>query len=153
MSASRISELTAGRTWFRTLVTGSRTWADKAAVYGQLDDLLREHRMLTVVHGACPSGADAIAAEWVVRAFRTSELGIVDSEPHPADWRRHGRAAGHIRNSEMVKAGAGVCLAFVMPCDKPGCQRLAERHGSHGTEQCALLAEHAGIEVRRFAPR
>jgi len=132
----------------RVLVTGSRTWKDRTAVYAALDDLLREHQNLIVIHGACPTGADQIAQEWVIRAFRTSLLGIATAEPHPADWTAHGKRAGFIRNEHMVSLGAGLALAFIAPCTKPGCQQ-GKPHGSHGASHCAALAEKAGIEVQR----
>ena len=136
---------------YRVLITGSRTWADRTAVYGRLDDLLREHQALTVVHGACPKGADEIAGEWVTRAYRTSELGTATAEAHPADWSRHGKRAGFIRNAEMVAAGADLCLAFIAPCATAQCEGKPP-HGSHGATQCAVLAEKAGIDVRRWYP-
>lgn len=136
---------------FRVLVTGSRTWEDAATVFGALDDLLRDHRMVRVIHGACPQGADKIAQQWVTRTFRHSLLGFAESEPHPADWGRHGKAAGFRRNAEMVGAGADLCLAFIGECRDPACRRRPlERHGSHGASHCAGLAEKAGIPVWRY---
>lgn len=117
----------------RVLVTGSRTWqapeiimqalAEAWAVRTRGDEFI-------VVHGACPSGADAIA-EKICRHFGWH------SEKHPADWKRYGRSAGPVRNNEMVKAGADVCLAFIMD-------------NSPGASHCALAAERAGIPVRRY---
>ncbi len=117
---------------YRVLVTGSRTWTDQGVIWDALTELLREHRDLVVVHGACPSGADAFAARWVLDTYRH-----VTAEPHPADWERHGKAAGFRRNAEMVHLGADVCLAFI-------------RDGSPGATQCAAIAESKGIPVRRF---
>jgi YspA, cpYpsA-related SLOG family len=136
---------------FRVLVTGSRTWQDGTAVFGALDDLLREHRIVRVIHGACPEGADKIAQQWVIRTFRSSLLGFAEAEPHPARWHEFGKAAGFRRNAEMVKAGADLCLAFIDECRDPKCRRRPiERHGSHGASHCADLAEKAGIPVRRI---
>jgi hypothetical protein len=124
------------RTAFRILVTGSRTWDDKEFIWNVLDLALAELRDVTVVHGACPKGADAIAHGWV-RHQLVNGGGEVRAERHPADWSTHGRAAGFRRNAEMVQLGADLCLAFV-------------RDGSRGASNCADLAERAGIEVRRF---
>ena len=153
---SNLGDVLAGRTWFRVLVTGSRTWTDQAAIFAALDGVLREHQMVTVVHGACREGADAIAREWVinsghwewVNASSHSRPGMVQAEPHPADWKTHGKAAGFIRNAEMVAAGADRCLAFILPCADPRCHRT-QPHGSHGATHCADHADRAGIEVHR----
>ncbi len=58
-------------------------------------------------------------------------------EVHPADWERHGKAAGVIRNRVMVDKGADLCLAFI-------------RNQSRGASHCAGLAEDSGIATRRF---
>ncbi|MEU4296421.1 DUF2493 domain-containing protein [Kitasatospora aureofaciens] len=114
----------------RILVTGSRAWSDRARVEWALGVAFRAFRPIVVVHGGCPTGADAMAAVWAQRAG-------VEVEAWPADWDRHGRAAGPIRNAQMVAAGARFCLAFVLP-------------GSRGTADCVRRAEASGIPVRRF---
>jgi hypothetical protein len=60
-----------------------------------------------LVHRACPCEADTIAAACAARTrgYRTGE--------HPADWRRHGRAAGYRRNAERIALGADGSAAFV----------------------------------------
>lgn len=119
----------------RILVTGSRRWTDREVITQALYDVWQEAgfpRDVTVVHGACPyGGADAIAAEVAKQHFGW----VVD--PHPADWKMLKKAAGPIRNQEMVDLGADVCLAFIMP-------------DSRGTLDCAERAERAHIPVRRF---
>lgn len=117
----------------RVLVTGSRQWTDRQAVDGALLECWHEALQvgaagITVVHGACPTGADAMAAAW---AFRHG----VEAEGWVAEWASLGRAAGPLRNERMVRAGAQVCLAF--PLGR-----------SSGTWDCARRAELAGIEVR-----
>ncbi|MGH3657836.1 MAG: DUF2493 domain-containing protein, partial [Micromonosporaceae bacterium] len=80
----------------RVLVTGSRTWNSYRTIATVLEALHREHGgRLVIVHGACPSGADAIAAAWCRRHG-------VPQERHPADWRTRGRVAGPARNAAMV---------------------------------------------------
>lgn len=112
----------------RILITGSRDWTDVPFIARMLAIAARLHPGAVLVHGDC-RGADRIAAQiWIRWGLPT--------EPHPADWSR-GRAAGPIRNAEMVKAGADLCLAFLLP-------------GSRGAVHCAHLAEQAGITTKRF---
>jgi hypothetical protein len=117
----------------RVLVTGSRDWPDPAAVRAALDEILATHGPITVVHGACPTGADAHAAEWA----RDHHKRGVTEEPHPADRDRYGLPAGMIRNAAMIRRGADLCLAFLGP-------------GSRGGAATARLAAEAGIPVRRY---
>lgn len=131
---------------YRVLITGSRDWSDYEAVLFEISALTLQHLRIVIVHGAA-SGADGLAVK------AAHELGL-RTEPHPADWRPDGiydPSAGFRRNAEMVAAGADVCVAFLMPCSKPGC-RQPQPHGSHGASNCADLAEKAGIETRRFTP-
>ena len=128
----------------RILVTGSRDWSSWAAVERALDDAVsdRETEITTVVHGGCPDGADHVADVIASRAGYVVEV-------HEADWRVNGKAAGFIRNQEMVDAGANFCLAFLMPCKKSGC-RKPQPHDSHGTADCVKRARAAGITVREY---
>lgn len=119
---------------YRILVTGSRAWDDVQELRLALVSASVPHLpSIVVIHGACPSGADALAAEWA------ADYGV-RTEEHPADWRPGGKldkSAGFRRNAEMVTAGADVCLAFI-------------RAGSRGASHCAETAERAGIPVRRY---
>ncbi|MBO0813849.1 MAG: DUF2493 domain-containing protein [Actinobacteria bacterium] len=138
---------------YRVLVTGSRDWDDRRRIFGALDALLAQCEMeprktLVVIHGDAPQGADAMARRWVYVKLNAT-VADVREERHPAQWGTHGKRAGFIRNAEMVDTGADLCLAYVMPCSRPGCRRRDE-HGSHGATHCADLTEKAGIDVRRF---
>lgn len=139
---------------YRILITGSRDWGNYPAVKNALnDEYFRDDRSpcgpMIVVHGACGRGADAMA-EAAARQMM-AEGRWVAPEPHPADWATEPKRGGFIRNAKMVALGADVCLAFVAPCTKAGCQN-GKPHGSHGATHCAALAERAGIPVRRYTP-
>ena len=110
-------------------MTGSRTWHDVRTIEQALASILDRHpEGVVLVHGACPRGADAIAAAY---ATRTPGYQV---EAHPADWRRYGRAAGHRRNAEMIAMGADGCAAFI-------------RGESPGSTGAVRLARAAGIPV------
>lgn len=121
----------------KVLITGSREFTDAALLVRVLDDLLARYGALILVHGACPTGADAIADRWGRRAQATDRNVLIDR--FPANWGTYGRAAGMRRNAEMVSAGADLCLAFF----EPGAT-------NRGTAHCAKLAQRAGIPVDRY---
>lgn len=89
----------------RVLVCGSRGFGVKD------EHLTQMHRALStlppdavIVHGDA-YGADKLAGIWAKQNGR----GV---EAHPADWNKHGRAAGPIRNSAMLASGVDLVIAF-----------------------------------------
>ncbi|MGW0312054.1 SLOG family protein [Streptomyces flavidovirens] len=136
---------------YRVLVTGSRDWADEQPLTGQLTALLAAStflgQTLTVVHGACPTGADHQADEWA--RWHQQRGSRIEIERHPAHDHGPWPACGPIRNAHMVRLGADACIAFIGPCTKATCKR-PQPHGSHGASHCAHLAEAAGIPTRRW---
>lgn len=113
-------------------MTGSREFTDWRTIMGALIGARAgSEEVPTVVHG-CARGADFLAAQ-------SARKLCWNVEDHGAHWDRHGKAAGYIRNAEMVDAGADVCLAFF-------------QHGAknRGTTDCVSRARAAGIPVREF---
>lgn len=95
----------------RLIVFGSRHWRDREQVFFWLNHALEflEHAYcaidtLIVVHGDCPTGADALARVWA-HTCRHRE------EPHPADWGR-GKRGGPERNERMAALGARLAVGF-----------------------------------------
>lgn len=121
----------------RVLITGSRKFQSKAVIESALKIvcLYDGFENCRLVHGAA-KGADSLSANVA------KKLGIGDIQAYPADWDRHGKKAGYVRNAEMVALGHDVCLAFFSP-----------DHENRGTQMCANLAEKAGITVLRFRDR
>jgi hypothetical protein len=113
----------------RIIVTISRDWDDYDAILAAFYDFTPglNFAKVTVVHGASHM-------DWFVAGV-AHMLGA-ELEPHRADWGRHGKIAGPIRNQDMVDAGADLCLAWI-------------KNKSAGATGCAARAEAAGIEVRR----
>lgn len=116
----------------RLLVTGSRDFNDRDLMTEALKAAwikLGRNDSTVLVHGAA-RGADTLAAS----VWQSKGLPV---EPHPADWNTLSRRAGHVRNAEMVAAGADLCLAF--PVGE-----------SRGTRGCMGLVRAAGIELEVF---
>jgi hypothetical protein len=115
----------------RVLVSGSRDWPFEWShlVHEKLDKLPKR---TIIVHGACPSGVDAFAEDWV----QVNRGG--DADRFPANWRRNGIGAGHIRNLEMLnhlrKDGHSLVMCFFWTI-------------SPGTLGMAQLAYKAGVPL------
>jgi hypothetical protein len=120
----------------RILVTGSRDWPYQEVVWQELARsvafLRQGHGDVTIVDGACPSGADNMAHGWVEHLHSLGAASHIASERHPANWTQDGKAAGVIRNQRMVNLGADLCLAFRFNL-------------SRGTTDCLHRAAWAGI--------
>lgn len=119
----------------RIMVTGSRSWGecdgDERKLRFWLNIWNARRSGFTLVHGACPKGADRLAAIW-------ADGEGVPSEPWPADWNRHGRRAGFVRNSEMVASLDPEVDAVLTFWDGE----------SRGAKMAADLARAAGLRVR-----
>ncbi|WP_425471796.1 hypothetical protein [Streptomyces cadmiisoli] len=102
----------------------------KAQAYG-VRRLYPEVTEMIVRHGACPTGADKYAEEWVSEQAGKWPF-TVSSDPMPAYWSGYGKNAGPKRNTAMVAKGADECMAFM-------------RLGSRGTMDCLVKAIKAGI--------
>ena len=80
----------------KIVIAGSRCYSPKEA-----DRLVEDaaHRFTDaeeLVSGSCPSGIDQAGERWA------KKYGI-PIKRFPADWDRHGRAAGPIRNRQMAE--------------------------------------------------
>ena len=111
----------------RILVCGSRNWTDRDLIRNELSSYSGE---VSVIHGGA-RGADAIAGEIA------EELGF-NVIVCPANWKRFGRAAGPIRNKQMLdQHSPDHVLAFV-------------DSRSVGTRHMIEIARKAGISCSVF---
>lgn len=81
-------------------IVGSRTFADYALLERTMADLPRPS---SIVSGG-GKGADTLGAQYA----RAHDIPLVELLP---DWKQYGKAAGMLRNSDIVKA-ADVVVAF-----------------------------------------
>ena len=92
---------------YRVIVAGGRDFKDEKYLKDSLDSLRTEYIDIEIVSGHA-NGADKLAEEYAKR------LGLV-LKVFPADWKKYGRAAGPIRNREMlsyITEGNPVVAAF-----------------------------------------
>lgn len=84
-----------------TLVCGDRDWTDGSLIEKRLQIL---PLTTTILEGGC-QGADLLAREAALK------LGL-DVIEIPANWIRHGKAAGPIRNRQMLDLEPTLVIAF-----------------------------------------
>lgn len=82
---------------------------------------------VTIISGKA-RGADTLAIDWAV-------VNWVQFEEYPANWDKHGKAAGPIRNQQMLNSEPDVVLAF---------------KGGRGTEHMKRIAREKGVRVIEF---
>lgn len=86
------------------LICGDRDWTDELLIAKVLF-LIEDKRNTTIIHGDA-RGADRIAGD----LSKKMKMKVV---PYPADWDKHGKSAGPIRNRQMLKEGKpNVVIAF-----------------------------------------
>jgi hypothetical protein len=111
----------------RVLVCGDRGWSDRGMVYA----VLRVYPPGTVVIEGEARGADTCGR------LAAQDCGFI-VERYPARWSTYGRAAGPIRNQQMLDEG------------KPDVVEAFHDHirSSKGIRDMVQRAEKAGIPVR-----
>ena len=124
----------------RTLVCGGRDYYG----YNKLKDILEgiisdfhfltENQEVTIIAGVA-SGADFLAKVFALDEY--CENSWLHYKEYPADWKKHGKAAGGIRNQQMLDEGKpDMVIAFP---------------GGNGTADMVRRARKAGITVIEVA--
>lgn len=116
----------------RVIVCGGRDFFDYKFIAETLARFHRERPIRHLFHGNA-AGADSLASEW---AYGQTDPRI-SVHPCPADWQRNGRAAGPIRNKNMLGQRPDVVIAFP---------------GGKGTANMTKIARAAGVEVIEVKP-
>lgn len=106
------------------IVTGSRIF-DEAKLLNEALDLCQPTR---VVQGGA-KGADELAKLWAL----TNEVACTTVR---ADWDKHGRAAGHLRNGKMLRMFPDALIVLAFP-----------RGEARGTHNCIEQARALGLDV------
>lgn len=107
----------------RVLVCGGRDYADQETVFAWLSPMRTQIAVL--IEGGA-RGADSLARHWAV-------MNDVPVETYRAEWEKHGRSAGAIRNRRMLEEGKpDLVVAFP---------------GGRGTADMVRVAQAAGVDV------
>lgn len=114
----------------KILVCGSRHFEDKEFLNRTLTEIHERTPITELIHGAA-RGADSLAGAFAKRN------GIPVSE-FPADWKTHGRRAGPIRNSQMLREGNPELVVAYLYQDSRGTKNMIEQ------------AEKAGVPTTVF---
>lgn len=110
------------------LVSGGREYIAWDTVNSVLTEIHKETPIDKIVHGGA-RGADTLGGKWA------RENGVVE-KVYKADWGTHGKAAGVIRNQEMLDSNT-VELVIAFP-------------GGKGTSDMVSRAKKSGIEVKEI---
>ncbi len=112
----------------RILVCGGRNFSDRKLMCKTLDQIYISNDFTHLIHGNA-NGADKMS-EWWAEAYD------IKIEVYPAQWDKHGRAAGPIRNKQMLVEGKpDLVVAFP---------------GGRGTANMIKQAKAAGVGVIEF---
>lgn len=88
---------------FKVVVAGSRTFNDFQLLYDKLDILLSKKKSeITIVSGGA-KGADLLGEAYATS--RGHHCLVME-----ADWKKHGKKAGYIRNEAMADAANAVII-------------------------------------------
>lgn len=110
----------------KVLVCGGRNFKDALTLGSWLGGIHKGHGITLLIHGGA-KGADFMAGEFAKWAG-------IPVMVFNADWGKHGRAAGPIRNAQMIAEGApDLVVAF---------------SGGRGTADMISKAKAAGIPVK-----
>jgi hypothetical protein len=112
----------------RILVCGDRFWWDEKKMQEVFDDIVYDYENVTIIEGEA-KGADLMARKLAL------ECGL-DVEGYPANWNKHKKAAGAIRNRKMLDQRIDKVIAF-----------HSDIENSKGTKDCITEAKRRGIPV------
>lgn len=114
----------------RVLIYGGRDWTDWEKTVKFLDEIDDQFILpgeATIVVGRA-RGADSLGEQWAKQQ-------TLHVEAFPADWKTHGKAAGHIRNQQMLDSGIDLAVQFP---------------GGRGTADMRRRLDAAGVKVVEY---
>ncbi|VWB07532.1 DUF2493 domain-containing protein [Burkholderia lata] len=111
----------------KVIVCGGREYQDRERVFSVLDSIHAETPITVLIQGGA-RGADDMAFQWGLRS-KGSGMELITVH---AEWKKHGRRAGPIRNAQMLEENPHLVVAFP---------------GGRGTADMVRQAKAAGVPV------
>jgi hypothetical protein len=115
----------------RVVVTGGRDFDDRAMLWAGLDRLYELSPITELIEGGA-RGADNFAGEWARWVNQAAGQEVVKHITVEAEWTKHGKSAGYLRNVRMADMRPD--LVFAAP-------------GGRGTTMMISIAHDRGIRV------
>lgn len=110
-------------------ITGSRSYDNKDKLFAALDMALQILGKPKYLVSGGASGADSLAETWA----QSKQIPVKSYEITNDQWQKYGKAAGPIRNSQMIKENM-ITVLFSFP-------------GGKGTADMTRKCLQAGIKV------
>lgn len=85
----------------KLIIAGGRDFIPEEEHFIFLEELNEKENIEEVVSG-CAKGADKFGEAW-------AEINHIPIKKFPADWKKYGKRAGHIRNEQMARYGDALC--------------------------------------------
>lgn len=108
----------------KVIVCGGRDYSNREFLFEKLQEIHSINPITCLIHGGA-RGVDSLAKEWAL-------LNNIETKEYLADWNKHGKAAGFIRNKEMLKENPIAVIAFP---------------GGNGTQNMIDISRKANIFV------
>lgn len=110
----------------KVIICGGREFDNYDAVKETMDAVVLHYGDVTAVVQGGARGADLLGRKWAIE-------NNIPYEQYDADWARYGKAAGFMRNQEMLEeSGANLVVAFP---------------GGNGTYDMVKRARRHGVEI------
>ena len=107
----------------KAIIAGTRTWKDIFAIRMLLNEVQEELGPITEIVSGGASGADEIGE----MLAKEKDIPV---RRFPADWDKHGKAAGPIRNREMAAYADVLLLAW--DGESPGSRNMLRTAREYG---------------------
>jgi len=106
------------------IVSGSRSITDMNLVYPVLERYLQKHPEIKFIGHGNASGVDTLAGQYA------TDHGYQEVK-FPANWRGHGKKAGHIRNKCMALLCKECCFLAIWDGESKGTKDMFELVSDH----------------------